>query len=305
LSYGGLLPPPILISPHMDSFKSSLAFWASIAGTFISVLGAIQSYPWLTGIGALLVIGSVATILYAHREHRRLLLAGVMVAGRSIDSLNVASLRRRLNRSLVIQEARHLAIIDKEDLTITWHYAGYCRADQETSIDFSIDADNNVPFDKLDCFAYDLRHDPQRNHKIRPILVGPDGISKKICVPFLEPLSAQEAFAVILRCNLPGCMKSGLEYYTATLSFEQDIIPHYTVRLIFLYDRPQWLRIYEMGASGDTRLLKDLRPSRETHGRSEYLDTAEDVPAKAARIYLFERTPYLGEKLWRSGNHLI
>jgi hypothetical protein len=128
----------------MDSFKSSLAFWVSIAGTLIGLLGLIQSKAWLTGIAALVVVGSAITILHARREHEILLQAAVKVDGRSIDALNAASLRRRLNRSLVIQEAHHLAQIDGEDLSITWHYAGYCRAEQEASIDFSIDTDNNI-----------------------------------------------------------------------------------------------------------------------------------------------------------------
>ena len=35
-------------------------------------------------------------------------------------------------------------------------------------MEFSIDTDNNIPFDKLDCFAYDLQHDAHRNHKNPP-----------------------------------------------------------------------------------------------------------------------------------------
>jgi len=273
----------------MDSFKSSLAYWASIAGTMISLLGIIQSYPWLITVGVIIVIGSVVTILYARKTHQRLLLAEFKVEGRSIDSLNVASLRRRLNRSLVVQEAYQLAKIYKEHLSITWHYAGYCRADQEASIDFSIDTDNNIPFDKLDCFAYDLQNDPKRKHKIRPILIGPDGISKKVRVPFLKRLTAHQPFAVRLGCKLPGCMKSGIEYYTSTTSFDQDKIPHCAVRLIFFHDRPNWLRVYERGTSGRATLIKDLRPLRETSEISEYFDVADDMPGRSARIYIFQR----------------
>src|SRR5207244_4209444 len=121
--------------------------------------------------------------------------AAVKVEGRSIDSLNVATLSRRITRSLVIQEAHHAAKIEGENLTIAWTYTGYCDADQETAMEFSVDTDNNVPFDTLKCFAYDLRRDPDRKHKIRPILVGSDGISKKIAVPFLKPIMAQEPFS--------------------------------------------------------------------------------------------------------------
>jgi hypothetical protein len=273
----------------MESFKDSLAFWSSILGMVLGFLGLIESSRWLAVLGLLLVAGSVAALLYARRQRQRLKLAAVTIEGRSIDSLNAASLGRRLNRSLIIQEADQVATIKGEDMVVTWRYSGYCRAPHEAAIEFSIDTDNHVPFERLECFAYDLQHDPKRTHPIRPVLLGADGLSKKIAVPFLERLSAREPFSVLLICTLPGCMKSGVEYYTSTMSVAQERIPTCTVRLVFLSDRPEWLRVYECGASGATKLLKDLRPSHETAQRIEYTDLADDVPAQSARIYVFRR----------------
>jgi hypothetical protein len=127
-------------------------------------------------------------------------------------------------------------------------------------------------------------------HRIRPVLIGADGLSKKIAVPLLERLSVRDTFSVLLVCMLPGCMKSGVEYYTSTISVAQERIRKSTVRHVFLGDRPQWLRVYECGTSGATKLLKDLRPSRETAQLIEYTDLAFDVPAQSARIYMFCRT---------------
>ena len=110
----------------------------------------------------------------------------------NIDPLNVANLRRRVNTSLVVQDAHHTAIIEGQDLTIAWRYSGYCKADRETAREFSIDSGKNVPFNRLDCSAYDLRRDAAMQHKIQPLLVGADGISKKVAVPFLRPLRADE-----------------------------------------------------------------------------------------------------------------
>src|ERR1035441_2359582 len=273
----------------MDSFKESLAFWSSILGTVLGVLGLIKSSRWLAVLGLLLVAGSVAALLYARRQRQRLRLARVTIEGRSIDSLNAASLGRRLNRSLIIQEADQVATISGEDMVVTWRYSGYCRAPHEAAVEFSIDTDSHVPFERLECFAYDLRHDPKRIHQIRPVLLGADGLSKKVVVPFLERLSAREPFNVLLTCTLPGCMKSGVEYYTSTTSVAQESVASCTVRLVFLGERPEWLRVYECGASGATKLLKDLRPSRETPRPIEYTDQANDVPAQSARIYVFSR----------------
>jgi len=147
-----------------------------------------------------------------------------------------------------------------------------------------------VPFEDLDCAAYDLRRDPDRLHKIRPILVGTDGISKKVSVPFLEPINPQEQFTVELVCALPGCMKAGVEYYTATLSMEQELIPRYSVRLIFEGGAPEWVRLYECRHSGDTLLIKDLSPVHADLRRAEYRDASENVSAQSARIYIFRRS---------------
>jgi hypothetical protein len=274
----------------MESFKDSLAYWSSILDTVLGVLGIIKSSRWLAVLGSFLFTGSAAALLYVQRQRQRLRLAAVRIEGRSIDSLNAASLGRRLNRSLIVQEADQVATINGEDMVVTWRYRGYCRAPHEAAVEFSVDTDNHVPFERLECFAYDLQHDPKRMHRIRPVLLGADGLSKKIAVPLLERLSAREPFNVLLICSLPGCMKSGVEYYTSTMSVAQECIPTCAVCLVFLSGRPQWVRVYECDASGTTRLLKDLRPSRETAQLIEYTDLACDVPAQSARIYVFRRT---------------
>jgi hypothetical protein len=273
----------------MDSFRDSVSFWTTIIGTFAGLFGLFESRAWLAVIGGVVVAGSIATAGYARRQRDLLESAALKVAGRSIDSLNLASLRRRLNRSLTIQRAENVAVIDGEDLTIVWTCAGYCRVARETSIEFSIDADANIPFAELDCVAFDLRRDPRKEHGIRPMLIGPDGIAKKIAVPFLAPIRSQEPFSVLVRCKLPRCMKAGIDYYTATFSFDQAIVPQYSARLRFLHGQPQWVRVYEWRAGGTAALLKDLAPRNSETEIGEYVDMDENVPAESARIYVFLR----------------
>jgi hypothetical protein len=112
-------------------------------------------------------------------------------------------------------------------------------------MDFSIDSDNNVPFEQLNCFAYDLQEDPGRLHKIQPILIGGDGLSKKISIPFLRPVVAQAPLNLLLRCTLPDCMSRGIQYYTSTLSFEQRRVSQLTVQLVLVRRSPDWVRVYE------------------------------------------------------------
>ena len=279
----------------MDSFKDSIVFWATVLGTLLGLFGAIQSLAWLVVIGCVVIVASVGTLIFARRQTLRVKSATLKVGGRSIDSLNMASLRRRMNENLVVQSVENRAVIDGENLTFNWKCTGYCKAASATAIDFSVDADTHIPFEELDCCGYDLRRDPRRRHPIQPILLRPDGISKKITLPFLTPLSAQEPFCVMLECKLPKCMKAGEDYYTATLSFDQDRIARYTMRLTFLRCRPHWVRAYECRADGEVKLLRALQPHDKGAGVYEYIDVGNEVAARSARVYMFSRSSPLSD----------
>jgi hypothetical protein len=273
----------------MDSFPASVAQWATVLRTIISIVPLIQSRAWITISGVFLVAVSTGAVLYAKKEQRLIDSATITVDGRKLDSLNAANLARRRDRKLMVQKVAHVARIDGPDVQITWRYAGYCRVDRAVAIEFSTDAANNIPFDRLQCFAYDLKHDPERKHKIRPLLVGADGISKKIAVPFLQPLKREEEFDLILRCELPGCMNPGVEYYSSTLSFDQPFIPRCVVRLMFVRERPDWVRVYEGDTSGGMRLAKDLPPVRASQDFAEYCDVQTNLAGQSASVYVFRR----------------
>ena len=267
----------------------SLAALATIAGLVVSVLGLIEARAWLV-IASLFFVGlSIVAVLYARRERRVINAASTVIEGHSIDSLNIANLRRRVNRTFVIQEAHHIARITGEDLEITWKYSGYCRTKRETAMEFSIDSEAGTPFARLDCIAFDLGNDPGMSHPIRPVLVGAEGISKKISVPFLEPVKSNQSFGILLKCTLPGCVKGGFNYYTSTLSFAQDRVPRSTVELIFAGMAPTWVRVYESTLHHPAELVKSLAPSRQEPGLSEYRDVVEDREGRSARVYTFWR----------------
>jgi hypothetical protein len=148
---------------------------------------------------------------------------------------------------------------------------------------------DSTAFENLDCVAFDLAHDPGMVYPIRPMLVGSEGISRKLSVPFLEPLKAHDSFAVLLKCALPRCKKAGFGYYTSTLSFTQDRVRRCEVRLIFACPAPSWLRVYECSAQRRPVLLKTLPPVRQSVDSCEYLDVEEERPGQSARIYIFWR----------------
>lgn len=273
----------------MRTSLETLAFLATIVGTITSILALLQSRLWLVLICVVFICVSAAAGLYARRQRRALNAASTLIEGHSIDSLNIANLRRRVNRTLVIQEALHIARIEGENLEIAWKYSGYCRAEQETAIDFSVDSDDSTSFESLNCAAYDLVSDPEMARPIRPLLIGSEGISRKITVPFLKPLKVHDPFAVLLQCVLPGCQKGEFGYYTSTLSFAHDNLLYSEVRLIFYGSSPKWLRVYDCSRPGKPVLLKTMVPSILSAESCEYRDLEEARPAQSVRLYTFWR----------------
>jgi hypothetical protein len=269
----------------------SLAALATILGTIVSVLALLQSRAWLLLISLLVVCFSILAVLYARKQRLVLDAASTVIEGHSIDALNIANLRRRVNRTLVVQTAEQTARIEGEDLEITWRYSGYCKAGSESAIEFTLNSESNTAFEKLNCTAYDLGRDPKMKHGIQPLLVGPEGLSKRISVPFLKPLAANQPFEVMLRCTLPRCIKAGFSYYASTLSFAQDRVARCEVRLIFVGAAPAWLRVYESTLQKPAALVKTLAPARREPGLCEYLDVAEDRRGQSARVYAFWRDP--------------
>lgn len=271
----------------MKRSSDALAAWASILGALVTLVGFFESARPLAAIGVCLLLLSGLALLQAKRDREKLRSASVNLEGLHLDALNVANLRRRLNQTLIVRRAYHRAIIRSGDLSVSWQYEGYCRVPSTSSIEFSIDSDKNIPFDDLDCYAYDLHQDPERRHAIRPLLIGDDGLSKKVAVPFLKPLTVQEPFSTLLECKIPGCFASGVQYYTSTLSFEQESVTECAVHLSFIGTRPEWLRVYDIDAQGKPLLIRELQPHKGTTEWTEYIDVIEDAPGQLMRIYTF------------------
>jgi hypothetical protein len=273
----------------MQFSLDTLAALATVLGTGISILALIESRAWLVLISGLLVCLSIAIGWYARQKRTTLKLASTVIEGHSIDSLNIANLRRRVNRTFIVQNAHHTVRIEGEDMEVSWRYTGFCRTNGVASMEFSVDSDEATPFAQMQCIAFDLASDPEMAHPIRPILIGTEGISKKISVPFLRTLSANEPFGVLLKCTLPRCVKVGFGYYTSTSSFGQSRVQRCTVHLIFVGSDPKWVRVYESSKKHSNRLLKTLAPTHAEAQGAEYIDVVDDRPGRSARIYAFWR----------------
>jgi len=120
------------------------------------------------------------------------------------------------------------------------------------------------------------------------VLVGPESISKKIAVPFLEPLRAQQPFDIELHCRLPSSCKLGLHYYTSTLSFDQEAVDICTVHLAFVGLKPNGCgsmnAILPASATGE-----DLAPRARWPRTERISGCGARLERAIGEIYLFRR----------------
>src|SRR5262249_9743549 len=101
----------------------------------------------------------------------------------------------------------------------------------------------------------------------------------------------EQRFSVLLNCTLPGCISTGVQYYTSSLSFEQRSIESVVVHLVFASRRPNWVRVYECERSGRPKLADELRPFRDDGLTCEYIDMVRNVAGQSVRIYVYDLTP--------------
>ena len=207
--------------------------------------------------------------------------------GLNLDAFNLANLKRRTNASLFVQSAHHTAMIDRRNLTMDWRCAGYCKS-PESALEFSIDSDKSTPYEQLDCVAFDLHEDPNRAKRIRPRLVGADGLSKKLSVPFLKPLLAQQQFDMLLQTAIPECMGLGIQHFSSTFSFAQRWIPFVTVHLVFVRQAPDWLLVYEAsGKDSKFHFVDELQPFLSGPQTWEYREELRNLRGRSARVYVY------------------
>ena len=267
-----------------------ISFWLSLIGFLMSIYGLAENRKLYALSGLLFFTSSILLAFKLLSIKKYIKKTNTVIDGRRIDALNVANINRNPNKSLKVQEATHFIKVKGNNLFLRFEYSGYCRDKKgENGFVFSVDSDVNIPFEKLVCHGFDLINDPSKNHEIRPFLSGSDGLAKIIKLPFNNPVFKGDQFHVALFCELPGCIKFGKYYISATLAFKDDInIKEFSVKLEFVKNHPKWVRLYD-ATSGEPQLIKDLKPKCQKSASVHYEDKYKNIESEKAFIYLFER----------------
>ena len=265
-----------------------ISFWSSIIGLLISIYGLIANRQAYIFMGLFFFIISVLLAFALLKIKERIKKTNLTIEGKRIDALNAANTARNPNRTLKVQDATHFLKVVNNDLILSFEYSGYCK-NEENGFVFSLDSDVYCPFEKLVCYGFDLLNDPCKTHKIRPILLEPDGLTKKIKLPFINPIFQGDRFHVRLYCELPRCIEFGKDYVVASLSFKDRAgIKNFSVKLEFNKNHPKWVRLYD-ATSGKPRLIKDLKPKCLKADSVYYEDNYKNIEGEKHLVYFFER----------------
>ena len=174
----------------MDNIKKTISFWSSIAGISIAIYGLIVNRKIYTLLGVFLIIIVTLLAFRLLKANRLTKKTNIVIEGKRIEALNVANLLKKPNKSLKVQEAKHFARVESNNLILFFEYSGHCKKrNGENGFVFNIGSDVNQPFEKLLCYGFDLLNDPLKTHKIKPFLVKDDGLAKKIKLPFIKALA--------------------------------------------------------------------------------------------------------------------
>lgn len=275
---------PDFIKKVKENFLYVITVIEAILSIFAIVKGLLHFAIVLIIVFSLTIILTIADVIKRKKNKP------VAIEQLPIESLFLAEINRTQMDSVCIREAVHTVRIVEKDVSVTFDYSGICTEKKgESNFIFSIGGDSLYAFKDLNCFGFDLIEDPNKKSPIIPILASKDGLCKKVKLPLKRHLNQYDIFSVELNYTWPSCMKYEDDYYASTLSFKNETIEKYTVKLIFSEIRPDWVRVY----TENGELIKDLggKVVKLNADKVEYvyIDKVTNPSANSKLIYQFYR----------------
>lgn len=213
------------------------------------------------------------------------------IDGETDELLTLAEVNRTRTNNVDIQKAEHIFIVEKRTLYVTFRYSGKCISKSGADgMTYVICGDNRVPLSELQCRGYDLKKDPEKRYPIIPILRSSDGLCKKIKIPFQTRLQYKEEYFVEMTYIWPNCMRYGEDNIDSSLSFKKTHLKDYVVRIEFIENQPDWVRVYRMNKKRKEMIYeKTLQVDKTDNNRYIYIDYVDAPNAQSVRVYKFFR----------------
>jgi len=261
----------------------------SVLSVILALYSFIDGKKWIALILGVTSVAAIFIALKLYSEKKRNKKSNIVIENTRIESLNLANLARLKNSTLKVDTAIHRNYINGNDLAIEFEYSGICTCDDgESGITFSVDCDSNLGFEQMNWYGYDLIVDTNKTHKIHPKLLGAEGLTKKVMLPFAKKIIKYGKFHTSFRVTLPGCMKTGKDYVTATFSFNKLPIDTVIIELWFMDLYPKYVHLYDV-TNGVSTLEKELIPTNQISNKICYVDNINNLNPETALVYYFER----------------
>lgn len=247
-------------------------------------------YGICTGNFVLTIIVLVIILLMIGYKFYRQRHSNLSIKYKKIDFISLVKPIIKSDHTLAPEYIEHKCVIKGEEACFVYTYEGICCANSgEDSIIFNIGAEEFIPFEDLECYAYDLYNDPKRKNSIRPELVGDDGLSKKVKVKFLKRLQRYNRFKIEFTFIYPHCIKYGKDYVLFFSSYKQNI-QYLKNILYFIDDPPMFVELHKEKNNTllyQKTILKDKNESSNI--KHTYIDIHESCSGTQTFLYFFER----------------
>lgn len=279
----------------MDKLDEKVALAANIASIISFILGLTGSV-WVAvsfnsilyffvGIAVTLLVVSVI-VLYKKRK-RYTEIEGIRIE----ENDNIPLLVPRKN-SINPIKVTHKCVIYETDAVLEYRYFGIC-CDKQGIEGFPCyySASDVRDIENTNSFAYDLKNDPNKNHKILPSLASPKGLSKRVIYRFLKRVNFNTCFEI---CTYQECKNSvkevGKDVYMSGVLYKNRPIDTYQVILEFHNKKPNTINVYEVKNKTGTFLYKlDDKIVDSPNDVYTYVDDVCDANAWSVRVYIFDR----------------
>lgn len=201
-----------------------------------------------------------------------------------IDCVSFLQQIAKINRDIELHKILIDYRINCNDCWADKRLEGKCYAKQYSTYEFSIASTVIKKYDDVYCVGYDLNYSPDK--EIRPILISPDGFSKRLSMQLNRSLHKGENFSIRLRYITYGVMTGEKRYLVSSFNYKKVALDEYSITFTFDENIPKEIRVYKMNKVNNSYcFLYKIFPQKENF----FIDRCDvsDVNNHEQRIYVF------------------
>ena len=153
--------------------------------------------------------------------------------------------------------------------------------------------DSNASFNELNCFAYDLLGDSEKNRIIKPKLIDSEGVYMFARYNFSHPLEYNQKFNIETHYTWPNCVRADRDYILVSPIFSKRDFNSFKVELRFFQNQiPLRVEKYLIVRHRNPEFIREIPMySKQPNSNSyiTYIDEDVEMPDDIAFfVYTFD-----------------